>query len=130
MGFCLVALERAFRWGKPEIFNTDQGCQFTSKSFTGLLDQAEVRISMDGKGRAIDNIWIERFWRSLKYEEVYLKDYESVPQAVAEMASYIDFYNWERPHQSLNYEVPGRIYCPQHPRWQLERPLKKSLELV
>jgi putative transposase len=130
MSFCLIALERALRWGTPDIFNTDQGCQFTSQRFTSVLEDKAVRVSMDGRGRAIDNIWIERFWRSLKYEEVYLKDYTSVMKAVAGINSYIDFYNWRRPHQSLGYEAPAKIYCPQHPRWQLDKPPKKSLSLV
>jgi putative transposase len=109
--FCVNALERAmYKYGKPEIFNTDQGVQFTCREFTEKLEKNKIRISMDGKGRALDNIFIERLWRSLKYEEVYLKDYESVGEAVASLRKYFDFYNQDRPHQSLEYMVPAEVY--------------------
>ena len=99
--FCVEALEEALRIGVPEIFNTDQGAQFTSQAFTGLLEQHGVRISMDGKGRYTDNLFMERLWRSLKYEEVYLKAYAGGKEARAGIGEYFDFYNLERPHQAL-----------------------------
>lgn len=109
--FCVEALEEALhRYGAPGIFNTDQGAQFTSAAFTGKLKQANIRISMDGKGRWIDNVFIERLWRSLKYEEVYLKAYETVTQAHRGIGGYLDFYNQERPHQSLDRLTPHEVY--------------------
>ena len=108
--FCMEALERALLKGRPEIFNTDQGVQFTSSSFTSRLMGEKIRISMDGRGRAFDNIFIERLWRSVKYEEVYLKDYETVMDAVTGIGSYLDLYNHERLHQSLGYHTPAEIY--------------------
>lgn len=108
--FCLEALEEAFAYGKPEIFNTDQGVQFTSKEFTGALEARGIKISMDGKGRALDNIFIERLWRSVKYEEVYLKRYESGLDAVKGLHLYLQFYNNERVHQSLGYKTPRSLY--------------------
>jgi len=104
-GFCVRALERALRHGKPEIFNTDQGSQFTSNDFTGVLLKNSIRISMDGRGRALDNIFVERLWRSLKYECVYLNDYENVPDLVEGLRRWLSFYNNERFHTSL----PGKI---------------------
>jgi len=109
-GFCLSALDRALEKAKPEIFNSDQGAQFTSEEFTKRLENAGVLISMDGRGRAMDNIFTERLWRSVKYEEVYLKDYAGVPDAIANLKSYFHLYNFERPHQSLNYQTPAAIY--------------------
>lgn len=108
--FCLEALEEALGKGKPEIFNTDQGVQYTSLAFTGMLEKANIRISMDGRGRALDNIFVERFWRTLKYEDIYLKDYESVKEVREGLKSYFQFYNNERPHQSLNYRYPKDVY--------------------
>jgi putative transposase len=109
--FCVEALEEALsRYGRPEIFNTDQGSQFTSDDFTGTLKQHGVMISMDGKGRCMDNIFVERLWRSLKYEEVYLNAYATVAEAKAGIGSWLDFYNTERQHQSLGYRPPWRIY--------------------
>ena len=108
--FCLDALLQALDSGRPEIFNSDQGSQFTSKRFTGLLEAQGVLISMDGRGRAFDNIFIERLWRSVKYEEVYLKDYETVKEAVLNLRAYFSFYNQERPHQALGYKTPYRVY--------------------
>jgi putative transposase len=109
--FCVEALEEAlFRYGRPEIFNTDQGSQFTSDDFTGTLERHEVTISMDGKGRYMDNIFVERLWRSLKYEEVYLNAYASVAEAKAGIGSWLGFYNEERQHQSLRYRTPRQIY--------------------
>jgi putative transposase len=108
--FCVEALERALVRGKPEIFNSDQGSQFTSPRHTKILEAAGIIISMDGKGRAIDNIFVERLWRSLKYEEVYLKDYETVKEAKDGIKIYFDYYNNERPHQSLDYKTPAEVY--------------------
>jgi len=114
--FCLSALERAFRLhGKPEIFNTDQGSQFTGNAFTGLLKECKVQISMDGKGRAMDNIFVERLWRSLKYEEIYLKEYASAEVLRKAIKAYFDFYNFERPHQSLERRTPAEVHFGQNP---------------
>jgi putative transposase len=109
--FCVEALEEALsRYGRPEIFNTDQGSQFTSDDFTGTLRRHEVTISMDGKGRCMDNIFVERLWRSLKYEEVYLHAYATVAAAKAGIGAWLRFYNEERQHQSLGYRTPRQIY--------------------
>lgn len=108
--FCSVALERALAQGKPEIFNTDQGSQFTSLEFTGKLAAAQVKISMDGKGRALDNIFVERLWRTVKVEEVYPKDYATVSVAVESLAKYFEFYNGVRYHQALEYQTPAAVY--------------------
>src|SRR6478672_3639616 len=109
--FCVEALEEALaRFGRPEIFNTDQGSQFTSDDFTGVLSHHEVTISMDGKGRCMDNVFIERLWRSLKYEEVYLNAYASVAEARTGIGAWLSFYNDERQHQSLGYRTPRQIY--------------------
>ncbi|MBK5293393.1 MAG: IS3 family transposase [Acidobacteriia bacterium] len=110
VGFCIEALKRALRRGRPEIFNSDQGSQFTSEKFTGELAERQIAISMDGRGRCMDNIFVERLWRSLKYEEVYLKDYASVPEARVGIERYFRFYNHERLHQSLDYRTPAAIY--------------------
>ena len=110
LDFCVDALKCALRRGRPEIFNSDQGSQFTSEKFIGELAAREIAISMDGRGRCMDNIFIERLWRSLKYEEVYLKDYESVTEARAGIEKYLRFYNQERLHQSLAYRTPAAIY--------------------
>ena len=107
--FCVEALKRALRRGRPDIFNSDQGSQFTSEKFTGELAGRQIAISMDGRGRCMDNIFVERLWRSLKYEEVYLKDYASVTEARAGIAGYFRFYNHERLHQSLDYRTPAAI---------------------
>ena len=108
--FCVETLEEALGKGPPEVFNTDQGSQFTGEAFTGLLEQHGVRISMDGKGRYSDNIFVERLWRSVKYEEVYLKAYESVAEARAGIGAYLNFYNNERPHQALDYRTPAQVF--------------------
>ena len=109
--FCLEAVEEAMaRHGKPEIFNTDQGSQFTSTAFTGLLITNGIRISMDGKGAWRDNVFVERIWKSVKYEEVYLKAYANVPEARASIRKYLDFYNGRRPHQSLGRQTPDQAY--------------------
>ena len=109
-GFCIEALGKAFEHGRPEIFNTDQGVQFTSNLFTSRLEKEGIKISMDGKGRVFDNIFVERLWRSLKYEEVYLKDYQTVRDAIIGIGSYFKFYNNERLHQSLTYATPSEIH--------------------
>ena len=115
--FCVEALEEALaRFGRPEIFNTDQGSQFTSDDFTGVLSHHEVTISMDGKGRCMDNVFIERLWRSLKYEEVYLHAYGNVAAAKAGIAAWLVFYNEERQHQSHGYRTPRQVYEAQC-RW-------------
>jgi putative transposase len=109
--FCVEALEEALRrYDPPEIFNTDQGAQFTSEGFTGLLDAHGSAISMDGRGRWMDNVFIERLWRSVKYEEVYLKAYESIPEARRELAAYFDLYNLRRRHQGLEDRTPDEVY--------------------
>ena len=111
--FCVAALERALATGRrPEIFNSDQGCQFTSEAFTSRLEAAGVRISMDGRGRVFDNIFNERLWRSVKYEEVYLKDYQTVAEAGLNLGGYFTFYDFQRPHQSLGYRTPAEVYGP------------------
>ena len=108
--FCLAALDWALPSGPPDIFNTDQGSQFTSEEFTSRLESQGIDISMDGRGRVSDNIFIERLWRTVKYEEVYLKDYLDVLEAVSNLKSYFAFYNHERPHQALDYQTPAAIY--------------------
>ncbi|MAE40893.1 MAG: hypothetical protein CML07_08260 [Psychrobacter sp.] len=108
--FCLDALHTALAQGKPEIFNTDQGAQFTWHRFTGALEAEEILISMDGRGRCLDNIFIERLWRSVKYENLYLKAYETVPALHTGLDQYFTFYNHERPHQSLDYRVPAEVF--------------------
>jgi len=110
LDFCVEALKCALRRGRPEIFNSDHGSQFTSEKFTGELAEREIAISMDGRGRCMDNIFIERLWRSLKYEEVYLKDYETVAEAQTGMEKYFRFYNQERLHQSLEYRTPAAVW--------------------
>lgn len=114
--FCVNALESALRRHRcPEIFNTDQGAQYTGKRFTGVLKDHQVQISMDGKGRALDNIMVERLWRSVKYEDVYVKDYGSVRELVAGLRSYFEFYNHQRPHQGLAGKTPAEVYGQVNP---------------
>ena len=108
--FCIDALERALCQGTPEIFNMDQGAQFTSTRFTSILLGKEIAISMDGRGRVFDNIFVERLWRSVKYEEVYLHDYQSIAEARQGIKRYFQLYNYERPHQSLNYKTPAEVF--------------------
>ena len=110
-GFCLEALKEALMGGRPDIFNTDQGSQFTSEAFTGLLKQQDIQISMDGKGRYRDNIFVERLWRTVKYEEVYLKAYEDGREARIGIREYFRFYNTERPHQALGYWTPAEKFA-------------------
>ena len=109
--FCVEALEEALtRYGAPEIFNTDQGAQFTAEDFTQPLEARGVRVSMDGKGRWVDNVFVERLWRSVKYEDIYLHAYETVSEVKVALASYFSFYNARRPHQSLEYRTPDEMY--------------------
>lgn len=112
--FCIEAVEEALaRFGKPEIFNTDQGSQFTSQAFIKVLKEAEIKISMDGKGAWRDNIFVERLWRTIKYEEVYLHAYQNVPEARAAIGKYLAFYNTIRPHSSLDGQNPDQVYFQQ-----------------
>lgn len=108
--FCVAALEEALERGRPQIFNTDQGCQFTARGFTSRLEGAGISVSMDGRGRALDNIFIERLWRSVKYEDLYLKAYEEVPSLDGGLRTYFGYYNEERPHQSLGYKTPAEVH--------------------
>lgn len=108
--FCLDALEEALAGGRPEVFNTDQGTQFTAEAFTGRLERAGVKVSMDGVGRCLDNVFVERLWRSVKYEDVYLRGYETVPQLRSGLSAYFRFYNEQRRHQSLEYRTPRAVY--------------------
>jgi len=115
--FCLDALDLALAQSQPEIFNTDQGAQFTALAFTSRLEGADIRVSMDGRGRALDNVFVERLWRSVKYEHVYLYEYVQVPQLEKGLHEYFEFYNYERPHQSLSYQTPAEVHsvdvnCP------------------
>lgn len=110
-GFCVDCLEQALQnYGTPEIFNTDQGSQFTSEAFTGVLLEKDIAISMDGRGRALDNIFVERLWRSVKHEDVYLKGYGTLPELLLGLTEYFVFYNTERTHQSLSYDTPDEVY--------------------
>jgi len=118
--FCVDAVKEAIaRYGCPDIFNTDQGCQFTSIEFTGMLKEHGIQISMDGKGCWRDNVFVERLWRSVKYEEVYLRAYDSVSEAKAHLGRYFDFYNTRRPHQSLDGHTPDEIYFNNLPQEKL-----------
>jgi putative transposase len=108
--YCVEALEQALRHGQPAIFNTDQGAQFTSRAFTERLQKGGIAISMDGRGRALDNVFVERLWRTVKYEEVYLRDYHSVWDARQGLTDYFAFYNKARLHQALGYRTPAAVY--------------------
>ena len=108
--FCLEALEEALSMGRPEIFNTDLGSQFTSQEYTGRLEEAGIAVSRDGRGRALDNVFVERLWRSVKYEDIYIKDYEHVQELESGLTAYFWFYDEERPHQSLDYRTPAEVY--------------------
>ena len=111
VGFCKsVVAEAIDKYGTPEIFNTDQGSQYTSNEFTELLKSNDIKISMDGKGRALDNIFVERLWRTVKQEEVYLRDYENIKEARNSLEKYFNYYNTRRRHQSLDYEYPEDVY--------------------
>jgi putative transposase len=108
--FCVECLKEALQYGKPEIFNTDQGCQFTSEEFIKVLEDAKIAISMDGKGRAIDNIFVERLWRTVKYEDVYIKRYQTIPEANEGLKEFFDDYNMERRHSSLGFKTPWSVF--------------------
>jgi putative transposase len=108
--FCVDALDEALQGGRPEIFNSDQGSQFTSDAFVGRLLERAVAVSMDGRGRAMDNVFVERLWRSLKYEDIYLKDYATVDELYEGLMRYFELYNYERPHQALDYQTPYQVY--------------------
>ena len=108
--FCLEALDEALAMSRPEIFNTDQGSQFTAQEYTGRLEEAGIAVSRDGRGRALDNVFVERLWRSVKYEDIYIKDYERVSELQSGLAAYFRFFDEERPHQSLGYRTPGEVY--------------------
>jgi putative transposase len=108
--FCLEMLTEALGGGRPEVFNTDQGAQFTAGAFTGALEEAGVAVSMDGRGRCLDNVFVERLWRTVKYEDVYVRCYESVPELARGLGRYFDFYNQRRVHQALGYSTPAAVY--------------------
>jgi putative transposase len=108
--FCLEMLDEALSRGQPEVFNTDQGVQFTAEAWTSRLLSAGVAVSMDGKGRCLDNVFVERLWRSVKYEDLYLRCYSTVPELRGGLEKYFPFYNEERLHQSLDYRTPGEVY--------------------
>ena len=108
--FCVAALRQSLTQRRPRIFNTDQGSQFTSAAFTGVLETAGIAISMDGRGRALDNVFVERLWRTLKYENVYVRNYETVVELTAGLNQYFQFYNHDRPHSSLDYRTPAEVY--------------------
>lgn len=112
--FCVEALDEAFEFGQPEIFNTDQGSQFTSHDFTSKLLERNIKISMDGKGRALDNVFVERLWWSVKYEKVYLNEYQNGDELFEALKEYFNFYNHQRPHSSLNNQTPAQVYKPPH----------------
>lgn len=126
--FCLSALDWALTQATPEVFNSDQGAQFTSHEFTNRLERAGIVISMDGRGRALDNVFTERLWRTVKYEEVYIKDYDSPVDARANLRCYFHFYNHDRPHQSLNYRTPADVYF--HRNQTAEAPKTAMRQLV
>jgi putative transposase len=120
--FCLDMLDEALSGGRPEVFNTDQGIQFTATAWTDRLESAGVAVSMDGRGRCLDNVFVERLWRSVKYEEVYLHRYEAVPELQRGLGRYFPFYNEERLHQSLEYRTPASVYRERRSR----RPVRRS----
>jgi putative transposase len=126
--FCLDALRIALQQGKPEIFNTDQGSQFTANAYVSELERAGVRVSMDGRGRAFDNIFVERLWRTVKYEDIYIKDYAAVSDLYNGLNAYFQLYNYERPHQSLDYQTPAELYFGGRQEFSL--PLNPHLNFV
>ena len=128
--FCVRALADALQMGTPEIFNSDQGCQFTSEAFTGVLEGAGILISMDGRGRVFDNIFVERLWRTVKYEEVYLRDYADLPEARRSLREYFAFYNEERLHQALGYKTPAEVYFGRDQGWSEERERARTMAVT
>jgi putative transposase len=129
-GFCLDALNAALAISQPEIFNTDQGVQFTSAEFTKRLQEAEIRISMDGRGRVFDNIFVERLWRTVKYEEVYIHNYESVRDTLSNLERYFSFYNTDRIHESLGYMTPHEVYFGESEAITINRQTDKLIHLI
>ncbi len=129
-GFCLDALNAALAISQPEIFNTDQGVQFTSAEFTKRLQEAEIRISMDGKGRVFDNIFVERLWRTVKYEEVYIHNYESVRDTWNNLERYFCFYNTDRIHESLGYRTPHEVYFGESEAITINRQADELIHLI
>jgi putative transposase len=129
-GFCLDALNAALAISQPEIFNTDQGVQFTSAEFTKRLQEAEIRISMDGRGRVFDNIFVERLWRTVKYEEVYIHNYESVRDTWRNLERYFSFYNTDRIHESLGYRTPHEVYFGESEAITINRQTDKLIHLI
>ncbi len=125
--FCIEALESALGVAKPDIFNTDQGSQFTSHDFTKKLEDSGVRVSMDGRGRVFDNIFVERLWRTVKYEEIYLNDYRTVREALSSLKRYLDFYNTLRLHSSLGYKTPYEVYFKE--QYKIQEQANKSIHL-
>ena len=131
--FCVEALQSALSFDQPEIFNTDQGAQFTSRKFTGILEEREISVSMDERGRALDNLFIERLWRTVKYEEGYLKNYKTMNDAYLSLDEYFRFYNTERFHQALGYQTPSEVYystCPTNARRERENAQRETVEMV
>ena len=128
--FCVEALERALSISQPAIFNSDQGAQYTSEAFTGRLKAAGVKISMDGRGRVYDNIFVERLWRTVKYEEVYLRDYAGLPEARRGLREYFAFYNEERLHQALGYKTPAEVYFGPDQGWSEERERARTMAVT
>ena len=128
--FCVAALEEALSRYQPDIFNTDQGAQFTSREFTGMLQQNQIAISMDGRGRAMDNIFIERLWRSVKYEEVYLKEYTTVTDLNEGLEQYFDFYDHSRKHQALEYRTPEEVFQASLQSTGQNRPRRRQVQLA
>ncbi len=129
-GFVMLAARAALVRATPTIWNSDQGSHFTSPQYTSLLEEAGVRISMDGRGRFVDNIFTERLWRTIKYEEVYLREYSTAKQARQSLNDYIEFYNNERPHQALGYQTPAAIYCRTAASTELSTPHLKGGNLT
>jgi putative transposase len=125
--FCQEMLDEALSRGQPEVFNTDQGVQFTAEAWTGRLELAGVAVSMDGRGRCLDNVFVERLWRSVKYEDIYLRGYETVPQLIEGLGRYFPYYNEERPHQSLEYRTPGSVYREGLRREEKKGPGRKGI---
>ena len=124
--FCVEALKEALKSGKPDIFNTDQGCQFTSEAFTSVLNENDILISMDAKGRVFDNIFVERLWRTVKYEDIYIKGYRNIPEAQLGLIEYFDFYNNERYHQALDYKTPLEMLSGEKLSTEVELLTKKK----
>jgi putative transposase len=119
--FCAELLDEVLKRRRPEVFNTDQGVQFTAAAFVGRLERAGVRISMDGRGRALDNVFVERLWRTVKYEDIYLRGYETVPELDRGLAAYLRYYNRERQHSSLGYRTPAEVYRAGRPKTESHR---------